>query len=72
MSKVDTSKAEAPTHLDGSPVDKDEAARVHAGLASGELKIEALPEAMAELEAAGISMDDLRAMLMASTKKTMS
>jgi hypothetical protein len=70
--EINTGDVEAPTHLDGTPVDKEEAARMHAGLVSGEISIIALPEAAAELEALGISMDDIRQQMIASTRKTMS
>lgn len=71
MSKSEPT-AEAPTHLDGSPVDKDEAARVHAGLVSGEMKIEMAPGVAEELAAMGLTPEDIRKMMIASTKKTMS
>jgi hypothetical protein len=63
---------EAPTLLDGSPVDKEEAARVHAGLSSGEIKIEMCDGVAEELAAAGLDIEDVKAMLIAATKKTMS
>lgn len=37
----------APTLLDGTPIDKEEAAKMHAGLTSGEMKIE-LDDGVAE------------------------
>jgi hypothetical protein len=62
----------APTHLDGSPVDKDEAARVHSGLVTGEMKVEMAEGVAEELEALGLTPDDIKQMLIAAAKKTMS
>lgn len=62
----------APTHLDGTPVDKEEAAKMHAGLVSGEIKFEIPPEVLADMEAMGMTVEDLRAQFIASAKKTMS
>lgn len=70
--KINPKDVEAPTHLDGTSIDKDEAARVHALLASGEMKIELADGVAEEMAEAGISVDDLKKLLMASTKKTMS
>lgn len=70
--KLDLSQVEAPTHLDDTPVDKEEAARVHAGLTSGEMSIELADGVAEELAAAGLNVEDIKAMLIASTKKTMS
>lgn len=63
---------EAPTHMDGTPVDKEEAARMHAGLVSGEIAVQVHPEAMAEMEAMGMTIDDIRQLLINASKKTMS
>lgn len=70
--KIDPKDVEAPTHLDGSPVDKEEAARVHAGLVSGEIEVRATPEALADMEEAGFSLEDIKEMLIAGNRKTMS
>lgn len=69
--RFDPAEAQAPTHMDGTPVDKEEAARVHAGLVSGEIDVKIAPEALADMERLGISIDDLRKSLIAGTKKTM-
>lgn len=63
--------ADAPETLDGSPVDKEEAARVHAGLLSGEVKIEIAPCVAEEMEKSGLTVEDLKEMLIQSMKKTM-
>ena len=70
--KTDLSEVEAPTLLDGSPVDKEEAAQVHARLSSGEMEIRLAPGVAEQLEALGLTVDDIRAQLIASTRKTMS
>lgn len=70
--KLDLSSVEAPTLLDGSPVDKEEAAQVHAGLVSGEIKVQAVEGVAEELAAAGLSIEDVKQMLIAATRKTMS
>lgn len=70
--KIDPKDVSAPTHLDGTPVDKEEAARVHAGLVSGEMEVHASPEALAEMEKAGLSLEDIKEMLIAASRKTMS
>ncbi len=68
---IDLSDVEAPTLLDGSPVDKEEAARVHAGLLSGEISVNLCDGVAERLEAMGLSVDDIKAMLINATKKTM-
>ncbi len=68
----ETSEVSAPTHIDGTPVDKEEAAKMHQMLVSGEMKFEIHPEALAEMEAMGMTLDDLRDQFIAATKKTMS
>jgi len=70
--KINIEDVEAPTHLDGSPVDNEEAARAHAGLVSGEIEIVMVDGVEDELEAMGLSPEDIRAMLITSTRKTMS
>lgn len=64
-------KVTAPTLMDGSPVDKEEAARVHAGLVSGEMTVQLAPGVAEELEAMGLTIEDMKATLIAATKKTM-
>jgi hypothetical protein len=62
----------APTHLDGTPVDKEEAANMHAKLVSGEMNVlmaDGMEEQLAEM---GLTADDIRQMLIAAAKKTMS
>lgn len=63
---------EAPTHLDGSPVDKEEAARVHQKLVSGEMTVQAAPEVLAQLEEIGMNLETFKAALIKATRKTMS
>lgn len=72
VDKLDLSKVSAPKTMDGDPVDKEEAARTHAGLVSGEIKMVFGPEALEEMKAIGITEDQVREMIIASTKKTMS
>lgn len=69
---LDPKDVSMPTHLDGTPVDKEEAARVHAGLISGDIGIEVAPEAVAEMAELGLTVETFREMLIAATKKTMS
>ncbi len=70
--KINLDEVEAPTLLDGTPVDKEEAAKMHAGLVSGEMKIVLCEGVAEELAAMGLSEEDMRAMMTASVKKTMS
>ena len=70
--KIDPLKAEAPTLLDGTPVDKEEAQKVHQRLLSGEMKIELAPGVAEELAKMGLTVEDIRAQMIAATKKTMS
>lgn len=70
--KLDLSSVEAPTHLDGTPVDRCEAATLHARLTAGEMKIEITDEVAATMKEAGLTTEDIRKMLLASTRKTMS
>lgn len=72
VSKLDLTKVSAPKTVDGDPIDKEEAARAHAGLVSGELKMVFGPEALEEMKAIGITEDQVREIIIASTKKTMS
>lgn len=68
---LDTSQVSAPRKMDGSPVDKDEAARVHAGLTSGEMDVKMTPEVIEQMEKLGLSAEDMRKLLIAATRKTM-
>ncbi len=70
--KINLDEVEAPTLLDGSPVDKEEAAKMHAGLVSGKMKIVLCEGVAEELAAMGLSEEDMRSMMTASVKKTMS
>lgn len=68
---LDLKEVEAPTLIDGTPVDKEEAADMHAKLAAG-VEIRLAPGAEEDLIRAGLTIEDIRKMLMAGAKKTMS
>lgn len=62
----------APTYVDGTPVDAEEAAAVHAKLVSGEMAINIHPDAMADMEKIGMTPELFRELLIQATKKRLS
>ncbi len=62
----------APTYMDGTLVDAEEAAEVHAKLVSGEMTINIHPDAMADMEKIGMTPELFRELLIQATKKRLS
>ena len=56
---------------DGSVMPTEKAAELHNGLVSGEIKFEFAPGVLEQMETLGISLDDLRRMLIEGAKETM-
>lgn len=65
----DVSAVGPPTLLDGSPVEPSEAQRVHEGLLDGSIKVELAPGVKLP---PGVTLEDMRKMMIESMKKTMS